>query len=475
MKNINSILLIALALISTSAYSQTLISSEFLSTTPAAANNYMSAVPQHYDVANYKLVYSSTGAQGDSTIASGLLSIPVGIECAELPMLVYCHGTVLKKFEVPSSLNYDGDVVRQFASAGFIALGPDYIGLGESPGLHPYEHNTTEATATIDMIHAAREFLEGEEISDSHEVFITGYSQGGHAAMATLMYAQENDLLETLGIVAGAPCSGSYDLSGTTAPPIVFEQITYNFFGYVAFIMETYQLVYGNIYDEIGGFYKSPYNLTVPQYFDGEQDVYSMPYVNAQFPNSISDFLVDSVVSNLQSNPNHPIWQALADNNNYDWAPEMPLRMYYCTGDEQVYYVNSTLAESTMLANGAEDVEAINLLSGGSHGQCFNPSLNAAYAFFSGMTTLCSPTSVKDVVVAPLEMFPNPANGVLNIINPEPTGILEMFDVHGKMVLTLNVNSSQTSVDLSALAAGYYVVKLSSPRGVYAGNVVVVR
>ena len=472
MKRIYFIVLIAVAVISTSAHSQTLISSEFLSTTSAATNNYLSDVPQHYDVANYKIIYSSTDAHGDSTIASGLLSIPVGTECTELPMMVYCHGTVLFRFDVPSSLNYEGDDVRQFASSGFIALGPDYIGMGESPGRHPYEHGQSEATATIDMIYAAREFLESQDISDSHEVFITGYSQGGHAAMAALMYAQENDLIDSLGIVAGAPCSGTYDLSGTTAPPIISGQ-AYGPFAFVVYLFESYQMVYGNIYDDIVGFYKSPFHYWIPQYFDGEQTQYDMGYVNNNLPNSLSALLVDTVVSNLQSNPNHPLWLALADNNNYDWAPEMPLRMYYCTGDEIVYYVNSIVAETTMQENGAEDVAAINILPGGNHSQCVEPALNAVWAFFSGLTTLCVPSSVSNVEETPLEMFPNPANGVLNVIIPESNGILKMYDVHGKMVLTMKVRSTQTTVDISALSSGYYVVKLNTSEGVYAGNVVV--
>ncbi len=476
MKNVYALLaLLSFVIYSSSVKSQQLISSEYLSTSPAASNNNIGGVPQNYDVANYKLIYSTTDSQGDSTIASGLLSLPLETGCSEFPIAIYCHGTVLQKLNVPSSLNYEAATVRQFASSGYIALGPDYIGFGESPGLHPYQHNVTQATATIDMIRAAREFLEGEDISDTHEVFITGYSQGGHAAMSTLMYAQENDLLEELGIVAGAPCSGSYDLSGTTAPPVIYEQISYGFFGYVAFLMETYQLVYGNIYNDVSDIYQSPYDELVPQFFDGEQNNYSMSYVNGQFPTSMSDFLVDSVLTNVQNNPNHPLWQGLADNNNYDWAPEMPLRMYYCTGDEQVYFVNSTLAEETMQSNGAEDVEAINMLTGGNHAQCVNPSLLAAWQFFSGMTTLCWATSIADIAATPLEMFPNPASDILNVVVPESTGTLEIFDVRGKVVLTQNVNMSQTRVDLSSIPAGYYVVKVTSSQRVHSGNVVVGR
>lgn len=475
MKYLNNSFLISLCLsfTLTEASSQQLVSSEFLGITGALSNNNINGVPQEYDVANYKLVYTTTDTQGDSTIASGLLSFPLETGCTEFPMAIYCHGTVLQKFNVPSSMNYEAGTVRQFASSGYIALGPDYLGFGESPGLHPYQHNVTQATATIDMIHAAREFLEGEDISDTHEVFITGYSQGGHAAMATLMYAQENNLLEELGIVAGAPCSGSYDLSGTTAPPVIYEQISYSFFGYVAFLLETYQLVYGNIYENYSDIYQSPYDEQVPLYFDGEQDTYSMGYVNSQFPTSMGEFLVDSVLTNVQGNPNHPLWQALADNNNYDWAPEMPLRMYYCTGDEQVYFVNSTLAESTMQSNGAQDVEAINMLTGGNHAQCVNPSLLAAWQFFSGQTTLCWTTSVQEMAEEPLEMFPNPASDRLNIIVPESTGTLEMFDLRGKVILTQQVNSSLLTVDLGSVLAGYYVVKVTSPQRVHSGNVVV--
>jgi hypothetical protein len=233
--------------------------------------------------------------------------------------------------------------------------------------------------------------------------------------------------------------------------------------------------VYGNIYNDLSDIYQSPYDEQIPLFFDGEQDTYSMGYVNGQFPNSMSAFLVDTVLSNVQSNPNHPLWQALTDNNNYDWAPEMPLRMYYCTGDEQVYYVNSTLAQSTMQANGAEDVQAINMLTGGNHAQCVNPSLLASWQFFSGMTTLCWATSVQEMVQEPLEMFPNPASNMLNVRVPEATGVLEMFDVRGKMVLTQNVMSNLTNVDLSSLQTGFYVVKVTSPQRVHSGNVVVGR
>ena len=66
--------------------------------------------------------------------------------------------------------------------------------------------------------------------------------------------------------------------------------------------------------------------------------------------------------SNSMSTYNHPLWTALLDNDNHDWTPQRPIRMYYCTGDEQVTFQNAIAAEATMQANGANDVQAVNMV-----------------------------------------------------------------------------------------------------------------
>tara|TARA_B100000963_G_scaffold321279_1_gene304410 strand:+ start:2975 stop:3127 length:153 start_codon:yes stop_codon:yes gene_type:complete len=45
------------------------------------------------------------------------------------------------------------------------------------------------------MIRAAREFIaDSLNLIDNGQVFLTGYSQGGHACMATHKYIYENNL-----------------------------------------------------------------------------------------------------------------------------------------------------------------------------------------------------------------------------------------------------------------------------------------
>ncbi len=72
-----------------------------------------------------------------------------------------------------------------FASFGYIAVAPDYIGLksvGAPTGfLHPYLVGEPTAIASIDAIRAAKKQLAGSNVTPG-EIVVMGGSQGGHAA-----------------------------------------------------------------------------------------------------------------------------------------------------------------------------------------------------------------------------------------------------------------------------------------------------
>jgi len=62
---------------------------------------------------------------------------------------------------------------------------PDYIGLGKGDKFHLYQNSESEATASIDMLLAIQELNIEFGIKTNKQLFLTGYSQGGHACMAT--------------------------------------------------------------------------------------------------------------------------------------------------------------------------------------------------------------------------------------------------------------------------------------------------
>jgi pimeloyl-ACP methyl ester carboxylesterase len=323
-------------------------------------------------------------------------------------------------------------------------------------------------------VYAAREFVETiDDVTDSGELFITGYSQGGHAAMATLKYAQENNLNESLGIVAGAPCSGPYNLSGSQAEVLLSDQ-PYSNPGYIVYLLIGYQFVYGNIYQDLGDIIQSPYNETVLPFFDGAQNESDMDEVNAILPGELSALLVDTVLTNFESNENHPIWVALRDNDNFDWAPEVPLRLYYCDGDEQVPFTNSTFAETVMNDNGAEDVLSLNVSPGANHGGCILPALSEAFDFFANLASPCVTSNVDNAIAFKnLELAPNPAQNFVRLSFPESTTNVTVYDISGRVILERSNVQSGVQIDISSLRSGAYIVLATSGDTYYRAKMII--
>jgi pimeloyl-ACP methyl ester carboxylesterase len=459
------------------ASAQELVSSEFLFQYSTTLINFFGfPTPVDYPVEYYKVTYTTTDTDGSQTVASGAVTIPVAADCNSFPMIAYCHGTVLRRYDVPSAQNLEGNILVALSSAGYIGVGPDYLGLGDDEGVHPYVHAESQATATLDLISAAREFLETRDEQDNGEVFITGYSQGGHASMAALKYAQDNDLVDELGIVAGAPLSGPYDMSGSQANLILSDE-PYSTPGYVIYLLISYQSVYGNLYNELSDVIMEPFATDVAPYFDGEQDEFSMGVVNDLLPNNIDEFMRDSVLTNFENNPNHPLRVALADNDLFDWAPEMPLRMYYCDGDEQVAFTNSTTTEQIMITNGAADVGSENVLPGANHGGCVFPALTAAYNFFDGLASPCSSTlsSFAESKEDRLKIYPNPASDYLYIDFESQNAQLFIYDVNGRQLVNETLNLSDSRIDVSNLPKGNYILTVRDEKGAYATLLTIAR
>ena len=381
-------------------------------------------------------------------------------------MLVYHHGTSLRKIDVPSNDVGETLIGRVFGAGGYFVLMPDYIGMGESPGLHPYCHGESEATATRDMIRAAREFIaDSLNMIDNGELFLTGYSQGGHAAMAAHKYIEENNLLGEFNVLGSAPCSGPYEMSGAMADTIL-SPYPYSNPGYLVYLLSAYQMVYGNLYNSYAQVLNTPYDTIVPPFFDGNNTTLDMGTLNNLLSGYIDTLMVDTVVanfSNSMSTYNHPLWTALLDNDNHDWTPQRPIRMYYCTGDEQVTFQNAIAAEATMQANGANDVQAVNMGSG-NHNDCVLPALTTAYLWFDGLRSLCNSTGLnQQIKFNELIVFPNPVSDQLNIVF-DGIGQLKITSVLGQEVYKNTINGN-VNISVESWASGIYLIEIQNENG----------
>lgn len=464
MKKILSLLAFVLSLCT---YAQTLISHNYLSTSTASQLAILSPKAS-FNVDLYKITYHTTDINGNPTVASGAVAVPhVTSTCNTFPLGAYCHGTVVLKADVPSNNNSESLIGKLLASTGYVYTMPDYLGLGDNLGLHPYLHAQTEATATLDALKATRELIDtlnataAQNIALTDSLVLTGYSQGGHAAMATFKYIQDNNLYTDYNVIAAAPASGPYNLSGSQAAVLTSDQ-PYSNPAYVFYLIMGLNQVYGNIYNSPSDIFKAPYDTLIPPYFNGN---YPIDSINAKLPLKLSDFMQDTVLANFKNdsvNKTHPLWQALIANDNYDWNPQRPLRMYYCTADEQVDYRNSLVAKDSMNAQGATDVQAV--FSGNlNHFNCIFSAILGASNFADTLSGGCSYNnniSITEAKSPHFKLYPNPVQNTLHIEGVSGTSAtLTMFNLSGKMVAQWLDFSG--SVSISHLPEGVYLLKLT--------------
>jgi hypothetical protein len=360
-----------------------LISSNHLPSYAASTLNFIfglygiTNITAQYGVDRYQIIYETIDPLGGRTTASGGLFLPQQTG-TNWPLLSYSHGTITQTNQVPSvALTEDTLAGLAFASVGYASVAADLLGLGSSPGLHPYLHARSEATASVDMLRAARNFCASNGIGLNGQVFVTGYSQGGHTAMA-LHRELERYHTNEFTVTASAPMAGPYDMSGVEMNDILSARCPPNPY-YAAYVVMSYQSVYGlapNWTNLLG----APYAITLPRLFNGNT---SGTTISSNMPTcNISTILLPEVISSLTNDPGCPLYQALRDNDLYRWKPVAPMRLYHCSGDQDVLPANSQVAYDSFQAQGATQVQLIDPQPGADHSGCAIPSLEAAKAWF---------------------------------------------------------------------------------------------
>lgn len=332
-----------------------------------------------YDVRVYSLTYETIDPWGGRTVASGALALPQGVSRA-LPLCSYQHGTLASRDEAPSRDESNERLLGVvLAATGYAAALPDYLGLGDSTLTQPYHHAASEATAAVDFLRAARAYCATHSLALNPQVFLIGYSHGGHSTLALQREIEEFHAAE-FAIAASAPMAGAYDLSGVTAEDVLSGRPMPNPY-YFALLLASYQSVY-RLADSLGDLLVPPYNTTLPPLLDGR---HSGSEIDALLPRDVAGVLKPDYYAAFRSQPNHPLRQALHDNDLYRWAPKAPTRLYHCHNDGDVIFANSEVALASFHARGATQVVLFDLDPSADHGGCVMPSLLHAKAWFDSL------------------------------------------------------------------------------------------
>jgi dienelactone hydrolase len=295
----------------------------------------------------YEVIYTTTYSDNSIVKASGLLYVPINSP-KESPVMIYNHGTeICRQF----SCDFTGEqsICLAFAADGYIVLTPDYISLGKGERTQLYLNSKAESGASVDMLIAVQDVLPQLNVKVSKQLFVTGYSQGGHAAMATTRLLQQQ-YVNRFPVTASAPMSGPYNIAQTAFDG---RNQRYDYPVFFFLLLQSYYESIGKP-KEIGTALLAPYDTLIPPLLDGESTIEDVDKLlpdtifKAAKPEFLYQFIHDSTTG---------FRAYLIQNNVFDWKPEMPMQLCYCNGDEEVNYHNSINAYDAMKRNGSASVE----------------------------------------------------------------------------------------------------------------------
>jgi hypothetical protein len=305
----------------------------------------------HYGVDGYRVIYRTIAVNGSPTTASGLVVLPQRA-ARTLRVVEFDHGTDVPRRDAPSfNPENDGRLAGLVAaSAGFAAIAPDYLGLGAGAGPHPYMHAASEASASLDLLRASLTIAARHGRRLDPRVFVTGFSQGGQAAMA-LGHALQQGADPRWHLAALAPVSGTYDVAHAELPAMFTGQIApKSATFYLPYVLLAWNRIY-HLYQWPAQAFRPPYDHTMPVLYDGH---HTDAQITAGLAPTIGALLTPQFLRLLH----HPVGGLLRGLRINDatcgWHPNVPVRLYAARADRDSVIANAWHCQAALRAHGAD-------------------------------------------------------------------------------------------------------------------------
>ncbi|MCK2237837.1 MULTISPECIES: lipase family protein [unclassified Crossiella] len=278
-------------------------------------------------VDGFRIEYRTIDAQGKPTTATGLVAVPRAAE-RELSAVTWLHGTQVYRGDQASVRAESGDRATSylFASSGKLAVAPDYLGLGQGAGFHPYMHHSSLVTASADAVRAARTLVRRQGIEVDRRLLVAGFSQGGSGAMA-LGKALQQGREPGLGVRAIAAISGPYGFSSAVADAVAGK--AGNAVPYLGFMVTSWQRVH-HLYDDPAKVFQRPELAPLFDGFTPNQELFP------RLPAHPAEFFTPEFLARL-ANPDPALRAALnRESQSCAWRPLVPVKLFAATGDQDV-------------------------------------------------------------------------------------------------------------------------------------------
>lgn len=333
------------------------------------------------------VLYMTRDPQGEAATASTAVFIPSGdasVCSGSRPVVLYAHGTTTEKgFNMADIANNDEGslAAAMFAAQGYIVVAPNYLGYDlSSLSYHPYLNAEAQAVDMVDGLRAASTFLKAHSsVLPSSQLFVTGYSEGGHVAMATQKVI-ERDYTSEFTVTAAAPMSGPYNLTrfvgqilaspdycagvGSSDPNCA---VSVGGTLFAPLLMTSWQKAYGDVYATPADAYQAPYSGFMESLLPSSSSVTDL-MTAGKLPADATFRLLfgtgglftDSFRTTSLANTSSGLLGAAAKNTLLGWTPKAHMALCYSSADPTVFGYNTTDAQADF-ASRSVAVPALNL------------------------------------------------------------------------------------------------------------------
>lgn len=190
----------------------------------------------------YELIYLIHNEKDQPTPVKASIYIP-NSGGQQKPWYVFAAGTSglaqkcapsLERVEVTNIGNYENQMIAQ-AAENYVVIFPEYVGFYEINDLQPYFIEQMEARTVLGAIANFAKVVESQQLINLQvgDIYLTGYSQGGHAALSAAEHRQwlDDNLQQKIkGIIGYASASDIIALLHET--PRLGPYVIYSYFNY---------------------------------------------------------------------------------------------------------------------------------------------------------------------------------------------------------------------------------------------------
>ena len=343
-----------------------------------------------------KISYPTKGSAGEATNATGALMLPSGTDAdcqGDRPILLHAHGTATERYyDFTQVGNLDNPagvratlIAANFAAQGYIVVVPNYAGYDDSDlDYHPYLNAKQQSEEMVTALDTARTIIKQQQaannanylnVKDSGKLFLTGYSQGGHVAMATAQLLEQ----QNKPVTAIAPSSGPYALAAF-GDTIFSGNVNIGATAFAPLLARSLQNVEGKIYRNPTELFTSQYagtNLPNTMSFEALITAGKLPKTalfettanESGFGFADKNYLVQTsyranYLADVQTNPDNllartgllpaenpqnELRRALKDNDLRGYIPTMPTLICGGNQDPTVFYDLNTGSMAAIL------------------------------------------------------------------------------------------------------------------------------